>query len=55
LRTGENPGTQGAAGFILGDRDFVTWVKESFLSGREDEKEIPQLKKLKPREQILNM
>jgi chromosomal replication initiator protein len=38
-----------AGGFILGDTDFVNWVKDTFLSKREDEKEIPQLKKLKPR------
>ncbi len=36
-------------GFLLGDADFVNWVKETFLAGRNDEKEIPQLKKLKPR------
>ena len=27
--------------------DFVNWVKETFLSTRNDEKEIPQLKRLK--------
>ena len=36
-------------GFILGDTDFVNWIKETFLSKRDDEKEIPQLRKLKPR------
>jgi len=30
-------------GFLLGDSDFVNWVKEAFLSGRDDEKEIPIL------------
>ena len=35
-------------GFILGDTDFVNWVKDTFLLLREDEKEIPQLKRLKP-------
>ena len=29
--------------------NFINWVKETFLSSREGEKEIPQLKKLKPR------
>ena len=43
------PSNQLAGGFILGDTDFVNWVKNTFLSQREDEKEIPQLKKLKPR------
>ncbi|MBW7897771.1 Chromosomal replication initiator protein DnaA [Candidatus Brocadiaceae bacterium B188] len=34
-------------GFILGGTGFVNWVKDKFLSTRKDEKEIPQLKKLK--------
>lgn len=45
----ENPSKHITEGFILGDVDFVNWVKETFLSGRHDEKEIPQLKKLKPK------
>ena len=45
----ENPGDQVSEGFLLGDGNFIKWVKETFLSGRNDEKEIPQLKKLKPR------
>lgn len=35
-------------GFILGSVDFVQWVKETYLSSRCDEKEIPGLRKLKP-------
>lgn len=49
IKTLENPNRQLTAGFILGDPDFVNWVKETFLSGRKDEKEIPQLKRLKPK------
>lgn len=45
----ENPNKHVVGGFILGDTDFVNWVKETFLSTRDDEKEIPQLKKLRPR------
>ena len=45
----ENPSDQVSEGFLLGDGNFIKWVKETFLSGRNDEKEIPQLKKLKPR------
>jgi len=45
----ENPGKQIIAGLILGDTDFVNWVKDTFLSDRKDEKEMPQLRKLKPR------
>lgn len=52
IKTLENPNRQLTAGFILGDSDFVNWVKETFLSGRKDEKEIPQLKKLKPKVQL---
>jgi REP element-mobilizing transposase RayT len=44
-----DPSRQLEGGFILGDTEFVNWVKNTFLSKREDEKEIPQLKKLKPR------
>jgi hypothetical protein len=45
----ENPNRMVTEGFILGDSDFVNWVKYNFLSDRQDEKDIPQLKKLKPR------
>ena len=45
----KDPSKKLAGGFILGDTDFVNWVKDTFLLKREDEKEIPQLKKLKPR------
>jgi hypothetical protein len=51
----ENPYKQVTEGFLLGDGEFVKWVKETFLSGRNDEKEIPQLKKLKPRVAIDNV
>jgi hypothetical protein len=49
IKTVKDPGKKLAGGFILGDTDFVNWVKDTFLGKREDEKEIPQLKKLKPR------
>jgi REP element-mobilizing transposase RayT len=45
----ENPSKYLVGGFILGDDEFVAWVKDTFLSSREDEKEIPQLKTLKPK------
>jgi REP element-mobilizing transposase RayT len=45
----KNPSKQLRGGFILGDSDFVNWVKDTFLTVRKDEGEIPQLKKLKPR------
>ena len=52
IRTLENPHKQLTEGFILGDLDFVNWVKEAFLSKRPEDKEIPQLMKLKPKVQI---
>ena len=52
ITTLENPNEQVTEGFILGDWHFVNWVKNTFLSGRQDEKEIPQLKKLKPKVQL---
>ncbi|MBW2410699.1 MAG: transposase [Deltaproteobacteria bacterium] len=45
----ENPGRHITAGLILGDSDFIDWVKDTFLSDKKVDKEIPQLKKLKPR------
>lgn len=35
-------------GFILGSEDFEQWVKKVFLSEMPDEKEMPQLRNLKP-------
>jgi len=44
----EDPNKNLIGGFILGGTGFVNWVKDTFLSTRNDEKEIPQLKELKP-------
>lgn len=44
----ENPEKELAGGFILGTPDFTRWVKKSFLAHRTDDKEIPQLRQLKP-------
>jgi REP element-mobilizing transposase RayT len=49
ISTLENPSKNLTAGLILGETDFINWVKDSFLSNRKDEKEMPQLKKLKSR------
>jgi putative transposase len=48
-KTLENPGAQISEGFLLGDTNFIKWVRETFLSDRDDQEEIPELKKLKPR------
>ena len=45
----ENPAKDLVGGFILGDSEFVDWVKKTFLADRTDDPNIPQLKKLKPR------
>ncbi len=44
-----NPEKDLIGGFILGSNDFVNWVKETFLQSFPDDKEIPQLRKIKPR------
>lgn len=45
----KNPNKEIFGSFILGRKHFVTWVKETFLLGKDDNKEIPQLKQLKTR------
>ena len=45
----EDPAKDIVGGFILGSVSFVNWVKETYLSKRSAEKEIPQLKELQPR------
>lgn len=49
IRKIKNPGRHAVMGFILGEHDFVEWVKTTFLAFKEDSKEVPQLKRLKPR------
>jgi hypothetical protein len=48
IKTLKDPEEDIIGGFILGYIDFVNWVKDTFLLARNDEKEIPQLKRLKP-------
>ena len=45
----EDPEKDVVGGFILGSVAFVNWVKDTYLSERSGEKEIPQLKELKPK------
>jgi len=52
IETLENPHEHLVGGFILGNAGFVDWVKDTFLSVRRDEKEVPQLKQLKPKVSI---
>lgn len=44
----KDPGQDVLAGFVLGGQDFVSWVKETFLSKRAEQKDIPQLKEFSP-------
>jgi REP element-mobilizing transposase RayT len=44
----KNPAEDIVGGFILGSPGFVDWVKDNFLSKRSENKEIPQLRRLKP-------
>lgn len=37
------------AGFILGNDNFVEWVKETFIKHRQEDEEIPVLRQLKTR------
>ena len=49
IKTLTNPSKHITEGVILGDTDFVNWIKDTFLSERKDDKEIPQLRHLKPK------
>ena len=45
----EDPSADIESGFILGGVDFVNWVKDNFLNKDLANKEIPQLRSLKPK------
>ena len=44
----DNPNKEVSFGFLLGDGEFVKWVYMQFLSSREENKEFPELKRIKP-------
>jgi REP element-mobilizing transposase RayT len=44
----KDPGTHAVSGSILGNESFIAWIQETFLKGRTDDSEIPQLKTLRP-------
>jgi hypothetical protein len=52
IRDLKDPAKDLSGGFILGSPNFVTWIKETYLSIQPDENEIPQLRELKPRIEI---
>lgn len=45
----ENPAKHTFGGLILGEKDFVKRIQETFLATPGDEKEIPQLRATRPR------
>jgi REP element-mobilizing transposase RayT len=45
----EDPLRNATGSFVLGDDDFVRWVRGSFLQDRKDHREVPQLRRLEPR------
>lgn len=48
-KTMQNPSNKIVSGMILGDDEFVQWVKKTFLVNRSDDPELPQLRELMPR------
>lgn len=44
----EDPTTHAVAGSILGSESFITWIQDTFLKKRTDDREIPPLKALRP-------
>jgi len=51
----ENPSADIIGGYILGSREFVDWVKDTFLCSRKDDREIRGLRDLKTRETIADV
>ena len=47
-----NPFDDVVGGSLLGSRHFSEWVRGTFLSERKTDREIPQLKELKPRPEV---
>ncbi|MGR3319159.1 MAG: transposase [Candidatus Anammoxibacter sp.] len=45
----KNPNKEVSYGFLLGDDSFVKWVYKQFISPRGENKEIPELKKIRPK------
>jgi REP element-mobilizing transposase RayT len=44
----ENPETHVVAGSILGNESFIAWIQDTFLKRRANDREITQLKTLRP-------
>ena len=51
----ENPNKAQIGGFILGGEEFAKWIDDQFLSPQSDDRERPQLKRLKPRVDMDNI
>jgi len=47
-----NPFDDVMGGSLLGSKNFIDWVGNTFLSLKKSDREIPQLKELKPRPDV---
>ncbi|OHB73758.1 MAG: hypothetical protein A2Z25_00745 [Planctomycetes bacterium RBG_16_55_9] len=47
-----NPFDDVVGGSVMGSKNFIEWVRGAFLSGKKKDREIPQLKELKPRPKV---
>ena len=47
-----NPFDNVVGGSVLGSKSFVEWIGSTFLSARKKDREVPQLKELKPRPEV---
>jgi len=47
-----NPSDDIVGGYLLGTKHFIEWIKNTFLSDKKADREIPQLKELRPRPEV---
>jgi len=47
-----NPFDDAVGSSLLGSRNFIDWVRDTFLSEKKTDREIPQLKELQPRPDV---
>ena len=48
----QNPFDNVVGGTLLGPKNFIEWVGSTFLSAKKKDREVPQLKELKPRPEV---
>jgi len=47
-----NPFDNVVGGALLGSKNFIEWVGSTFLSAKKKDREVPQLRELKPRPEV---